>query len=123
MTFWNSNDISFEIFDNKIILKAGLDAIKELNENKDNDDFNSDMFLYEIVEDLCVNSEYEFTADCSDFGQLSNCPCFFIPVWGEDDEVIGVENIYYFSEYQIRSVQDYLLNNGECVFNKLNEVQ
>ena len=114
---------------------------KQLAEEKAEDpDFDSDSFMYDIMEGFIGNSEFSWV-NPEDIGALTEAPCLGIlgaEKVGEEGVFGGswedesgkfqtwsrpIESAWAFMDYQVTSVQEQLLDKGYAIFQSGNPVK
>lgn len=98
------------------INEEGLLVLEEVAE-KEPAYFQSNEFMFKVFKagEMPVGTRL-VTADS--MGALSEAPC--IPVTGKEQEMVG---LYYYSDYQIRTPLQDIVDHGEVKFDALRKVK
>ena len=95
-----------------LVISASQQERNEIKARMDEADFNSDDTMYEILEPLFCNSDLQFCFP-EEIGALTNAP---ILCRRNDDD--SIDEAWCFMDYQVRSVQQDLAEDGQAIFQK-----
>jgi hypothetical protein len=101
----------YDTAENLVISTQGHER-RKLRQLSKKEDFHSDLILYELFEEFLANSEFEWCSP-EDIGALTSAPILCIR-----DENGNIIDAYGFMHYQVRSVQQDLMEDGKAVFTK-----
>ena len=105
--------VSFAEEGNSLVITISPEGQAELQQEKtDNPDFESDSFMWDVLESVWTNG-YSIVPEGA--VALMSAPAL------TDGDVDGLDlspgaKVFAFMDYQVRSPQDDLLENGKCVF-------
>lgn len=107
--------MQYKIDGNKLIITVDQEERDQLRLEKiENEDFQSDDFMFEFLEPLICNSELNWV-DPSITGDLTDAPMLgiFDPDNQEDNVVL---DRWAFMDYMVKSVIQELLDHGQVIF-------
>lgn len=114
-----------------LILKADPQDIEYLQSRQNDDDFDGDGVMFDLLEGFIANSEWDWVQP-EEIGALTNAP--ILGTFGQSEPSVGgrlagrwrdeagvmqtwydpVLEAYAFMDYQVRSLQSVLLEKGEA---------
>jgi hypothetical protein len=123
MIIHNGENITLEILDNgnlRLNLTAeGKEFLLDKVENSDENEIffrvNSQMVLFDLLEDIICNSEIELLneVDYAKIGALTDAPIIAFNVRRDDNgELLETGKVFWFEKYAIQSELENLLTNG-----------
>lgn len=111
--------MQYKIDGNKLIITVDQEERDQLRLEKiENEDFESDDFMFEFLEPLICNSELNWV-DPSITGDLTDAPILAIFNPDDPDDPFADQVIldrWAFMDYMVKSVTQELLDHGQVIF-------
>lgn len=111
-----------EIQQNRLKISLTIDGKEKIN------DISSDVLrtddFFDFVEDIVVNSDFNYVSDIGEVGLgLTSAPGFIQGYTLNDDGIYDdVDELYYYNDYMILSFMEQLQKNGVVYFDKAENV-